>query len=239
MSPNDNRKPYRILSQEVWAEIRRQYIAGCGPAEICRRFGVARSTLTSRRAKEGWDELCVELGRIRSQKESLVSGSPLAAEQEKAGEDPPFRFSYESTEDQVMAHGRGVGEDGARNLDTNDVARRADAVNDAYLALAGALRRRVDAVTAEQCLAPGQSQRPHRDVLDAANALEKLQRVERTALGLNNHDSAPRTNVVILVPPKMDPGEWQSAIEGTGTSVPGANGADQRLSTAWDDGRDD
>lgn len=208
MSTNAVRKPYAIQSRDVWSEIRRQYLGGVRPAELCRRFGLARSTLTTRRSVEGWDEQRLVLQRIK-QPSGPLRRAPVPTEEDVTvvAQDPPAGANYVSLEPDP---GRAleVTDIAVRNVAEAASSARASAVNDAYLELAGSLRRRIDLMVTEDSIGTAPGARPSRDVLDAASALEKLQKVERTALGLEAHAAAGPQNVIIVVPPKLSPEVW-------------------------------
>lgn len=48
------KRPYRILSAEVWAAIRAEWEAGVNPATLSRRYGVGISSICHRRDRQRW-----------------------------------------------------------------------------------------------------------------------------------------------------------------------------------------
>lgn len=229
-------KQYGILPCEVWAEVRRQYIAGIGPAELCRRFGVARSTLTTKRARERWDDQRAAAQRLRNE---CISASTLTDRSESGralGSSPQLMVSDEGDPQQLNVRTAGWLPSAVRTGAEPENSIRIGATNDAYFKLAGALRRRIDLLVAEQALGTSPSARPSRDLLDAASALEKLQRVERLALGLNDREPATKSSVVILVPSKLTPEEWQRQAQQLGGRQVEYEEPELRPSTAEGDG---
>ena len=52
--PGFRKRPYRILSAEVWTAIRAEWEAGVNPATLCRRYTIGVSSICNRRDKGGW-----------------------------------------------------------------------------------------------------------------------------------------------------------------------------------------
>lgn len=206
------RKPYRILSPELWTEIRRQYIAGIGPAEICRRFGVPRSTLTTRRSEEDWDTQRDQLQAVRHRLEASCSASE---EQLHAGRDvldvcpAPSRGG---SGEQLWPHAPTTNGDDVRTFRTDDPTVGPGSLQEAYLEFSEVMHLMVELMVSDESLGGRCGTRPTRNILEAARALEKLQQVERAALGLDSLASAPATRGVIVVPSKLSIEEWQDQV---------------------------
>ena len=206
------RKPYRILSPEVWAEIRRQYIAGISPAEICRRFGVPRSTLTTRRSAEGWDTQREQLKAIRHR---LDSSGAAADEQHKVGQegsDARLPHSRADHGERLYARAPMASGDDVRTCRADTPPSGTGALQDAYREFAGVMNLLVELMVSDEALWTASGSRPSRNILEAAKALEKLQRVERAALGLDERSSSGRTSGVIVLPAKLTVEEWQAQV---------------------------
>ena len=75
------------------------------------------------------------------------------------------------------------------------------------------LRERIEELLAESNLGMGSRGRVSRSALDLAQAIEKLQKIERTALGLDQRANEHRPHCIVLVPPKMAEEEWLESAE--------------------------
>lgn len=53
-SPDSPAETYAVLPETVWEAARRDYLKGESSTDICRRYGLARSTFHARAAREGW-----------------------------------------------------------------------------------------------------------------------------------------------------------------------------------------
>lgn len=204
---------YRLLPPEVWSEVRQSYESGRPPTLICREFGIGKSTLMERRRRESWARSPLrvqQMGDCAAADERLRDGA--------GGGWPGQEGEHAVTELDLL--GTAVqpdpGQAAADPPVSLEPARSAEerAITRSHLRLASTLRHRINSLLLEDELGAGTGNRRSRAVLDAATALEKLQRVERVALGMHERDVAPRTNVVILVPPKLTPEEWQRKANG-------------------------
>ncbi|MBK6898255.1 MAG: hypothetical protein IPH09_02970 [bacterium] len=74
-------------------------------------------------------------------------------------------------------------------------------------------------MTMDLNLGAGETGRRSRAAVDLATAVEKLQRIERTALQMHNTDTSDRSPVVIVVPAKMELGAWERAARAMATKV--------------------
>lgn len=207
---NSERNSYRILPNEIWSEIRRQFVAGMGPAEICRRFGVARSTLSTRRKAGNWDDQRRVARQIRAECAAPAMGSGKQGGGEKDGLPDQLAALDPAVQEPLWEQDPGGAGHPVRNPDREGSwSRKIEEVRLAHVSLAAALRRRLDLLVAEGALGVTPGARPSRDVLDVATALEKLQRIERTALGVDDQKIGTR-DVVIVIPAKLSTEEWQA-----------------------------
>ena len=206
------RKHYRIHSDSVWCQIRRLYERGRAPSEICRAFGVSKSTLMTRRRRESWSQSRF-LGR------QLNDCSPDVSRTGASGHMPAMRSCgkadgtpalvlgpLEATRDRdVLVRVHGPSED--------TVPRSA---GEPTLELVDCLRCWVEELVAETGLESGTLLQRTRAMVDLASAIERLQKIERTALLGGANTSSPQTPVVIVVPAKLNEEDWCTA---TATSM--------------------
>ncbi len=207
MCANVVRNRYRILPREVWSEIRRQYISGSRPAEICRRFGVSRSTLTTRRDVEGWEAQRAEI--VKCRRGLYCSDQPEQGSLDIATTTPrPLLDAVDVQGGQHALQGtRRRARSDVRNGREDGALDNASVLQEAYQELTEALTQQVDRLEAGNVLESESATRPSRTILDAMTALEKLQKIERLALGMD--DGRPRApSVVIVVPGKLSEEEW-------------------------------
>lgn len=204
---------YRILPPEVWIEIRRMYEEGRPAWLICREFGIGKSTLMERRRRENWrcksiydNSLPDDGGEGNSPEGDATDGVYGDAELENAA----GGTSAESGLQPIPARTPPDALASAGDPAVNPAA--VQEVTRSHLRLAATIRRKITALLVEPELGAGTGNRRSRAALDAATALEKLQRVERVALGMNEREIAPTTRVVIMVPPKLDPETWQRRV---------------------------
>lgn len=203
---------YRMLPPEVWSEVRQLYESGRPPTLICREFGVGKSTLQERRRREGWvrSPLSVQqMGDCAVVDEQLHNGADIGRQggmrEEVVTEVDGMGFALQPDP------GRAVGDMSV----SVEPARAAEerAVTRSHLGLSYTIKNRIRLLLLEPDLGAGSGGRRSRAALDAATALEKLQRIERVALGVNEQGASPRANVVILVPPKLTPEEWHRKVQ--------------------------
>jgi len=186
------------LPQEVWAEIRARYERGDNVHEIWADYGVPESTFHWRRRYENWkrrDTVAAAQAVARAAKQPTAANITAAVDQLEA-----------RMEQHVLASGAprpttiAPAAPPARALPAE--ARRT-------LALVGLMVSKLQRLLqSPQLLEEGVSLRDRsKSLLDMTNALERLQKVERTALGL---DQGPVTagTVVIVVPRKESEEEW-------------------------------
>ena len=82
-----------------------------------------------------------------------------------------------------------------------------DAVNVAHVETARLLRSRINQLLRGKELGAGPERQPQA-VKDLSMALERLQKIERIALGVDNQQPMQTPGVVIVVPGKLSPEEW-------------------------------
>ena len=200
---------YRILPPEVWIEIRRMYEEGRPAWLLCREFGIGKSTLMERRRREEW---CLKslLNNTLSEVEGVQDRAGYGTAGGVPGDgDPEDVDETAVAESGVQPHPARTPPDGLASGDAPAVSRAVvQDVTRSHLRMAATIRRRITALLLEEELGAGTGNRRSRAALDAATALEKLQRVERVALGMNEREIAPTASVVIMVPPKLDPEAW-------------------------------
>lgn len=213
MPTKSARNQYRILPREIWHEIQRQYLAGRRPAEICRRFGVPRSTLTSRRIAGSWDTQREEFRRIRDDLGSIgpqagADGRPCLGAQQSDGQ-----HSGVSARERLYRRTPASYRSGARNCGPDAAADGASDLQVAYREFSAVLRHWIELMVGEEAAGCSAGIRPSRIVLDAIRALERLQLAERAALGIEKCSQPEPSNVVIVVPAKLSFEEWQAEAQ--------------------------
>ncbi len=193
-------KRYATMPSSTWIMIRRHYEQGVPPAELCRRYGVSQSTLFSRRKREEWERVKSDCAIAGEMSFVSMTTSPHTDE-------APAQLSVvtgDTTNKQLSVC---VG-DFAPPAST---ASRGIAVSEAHLRMAADLRLRIDELTTDIDLGAGTHGRRSRAAVDLATAVEKLQKIERTALGLDHSNVDVRSQVVIIVPQKMDQETWEES----------------------------
>ena len=94
------------------------------------------------------------------------------------------------------------------NSDISRPAPSTDAVSARHLEIASVLRYKLDQLMADEYVGAGPQGRMSRSILDLATTLEKLQRIERRALAMDEPGARSCQQVVILVPNKLTEDEW-------------------------------
>ena len=215
MATKARRKRYTLLSRDTWQHIRQLYESGTSPAELCRRFRISQSTLFSRRRREGWCPSVAPVG------DSCTPGlltdptieitSPSGECRHRPGQDPesssstPIFVAPELvTEGEPKVCPPGI--DGSRTQYRYEVTQD-------HLRMARDLRARIEELTHDLDLGAGTHGRRSRAAVDLATATEKLQKIERSALGMDRHDQVDRPKMVIVVPAKLSETEWTRAAK--------------------------
>jgi len=216
MHSETRRSSYRIQPSGIWRTVRQLYESGRSPSELCQQFGIRRSTFFSRRRREGW---------VNGNQESRhFSGKnqPISIDQENGA----LEGRTHCIEAQI--HGQKVSSRIPQELllpETQPAASPdpdpeyesiALAITDDHLRMAQQIRFRIEGLTADERLGAGPQGRQSRAAVDLATALEKVQKVERMALGLDKRDKPASVNAVIIVPPKMTETEWEQMASSAG-----------------------
>ena len=88
----------------------------------------------------------------------------------------------------------------------------ANAVTSGHLEIASVLRYKLDQLMADERVGAGPQGRRSRSLLDLATTLEKLQRVERRALAMDEPGVPAHQQVIIVVPHKLSEDEWTKRV---------------------------
>lgn len=216
MAANQLRTGYEKISAQAWEHMRRLYEGGASPGDLCARFRVSQSTFFSRRKREHWRQ---NLGIERPEGFGFLASGDTG-DRGPGGSQVNDSRSPSRAEPQDLESQFVVAEPLAAvspwppppTLSSQQVA-----VNQKHLTLARNLRERIDELTMDLNLGAGEAGRRSRAVVDLATAVEKLQRIERTALQMHSTDSGDRPPVVIVVPGKMELGAWERAARAMAT----------------------
>jgi hypothetical protein len=233
--PNRRPSSYQTLPIKAWREIRRRYEAGAPTSSLCRAYGVPASTFHNRRRREGWLR---ELPSPQGDADAAAVGwsiLPGATDQAGVAIEGNSTLMARATEKVRTLPNQQASTlpPSGRPPDVHLGANSALEVNASHLRLAANLRRRVLELIEENDLgaAPG---RQSRALTDLATAIERLQRVERKALEMDERGADQRPNVIIVVPTKLSEEEWLRAAQvdipvvTIGGGDPGARQADGR-----------
>lgn len=180
------------LGQELWDEIQLRYESGQPVLEILKAYGVPESTFHWRRKREGW---------IRRDTAAALQAVAAAAKNPTPNN---VSTAVEMLERRTAEHVQLMGPDGpAAPASQSPEARR---TLDLVHGLADRLRR---LLKSPQLVAEATPLRDRtKALLDLANALERLQKIERTAMGLDTGQASAAGTVVIVVPGKQSEEEW-------------------------------
>ena len=204
MAAKSLQKPYRILPPATWKQIRHQYEAGHSPTLLCEQYKISQSTFFSRRNREGWVLPGSDHGpgTTETSEVTLPRFSDLDAESGNRAQDP--RSPCEQFP-------RQTGKTVPQNCEP--VPSGLDSTSESHLSMAQVLKHRIDRLAADERLGSGPQGRMSRAVVDLATAVEKLQRIERKALGMDTGAGDVRQQVVIIVPQKLSEEDWKAKAQ--------------------------
>ncbi len=202
MATKSIRKPYQKVPPTTWDMIRRRYESGQSPLMMCQQWGITPSTFFSRRKREGWSRVFGNSADVsQSHVEQPVFRATTTARSSSARSiDEPFV----SLEPVLPTRGEAA----STTPEFASLAASGDALTACHLETACVLRYKLDQMMADEHVGAGPQGRKSRSLLDLVTALEKLQRIERTALAMDQPGSGACPQVVILVPHKLDEDEW-------------------------------
>ena len=191
---------YRRISKETWEIVRRRYEDGESPALLCQQFSIRDSTFYDRRKKEGWAVAPPPAPR-----------KPAANDHHAELDAPPVELASGAATMPVNSETAPREQVSAQAPSTSPLAQIVRRVSEDHLRMSSNLRYRMDEMTADESLGTGPQGRTSRSLVDMATALEKIQRIERKALGMDMEGARPTQQVIVIVPQKMDPDEWGQA----------------------------
>ena len=188
---------YHKLDEIEWNLIRRRYEAGEAPRGLAAEFGVAESTLFRRRSEEQWTRSAPTAEAPAGLAVAHELCAATAAVERAAGAR------------QELGPALAVCPAGGAPVTAAPEARAASAE---HLATARRLQRRINQLLSGDCLGASADRQPQA-VKDLATALERLQKVERLALGLDTAATPERAaGLVIVIPAKLSPEEWEEQM---------------------------
>jgi hypothetical protein len=205
-------KRYRVLPEAIWEQIRRQYEQGRAPSELCRAYGVSKSTLFGRRDRESWKRNYRHHAHFAAP--AGLSSEAVGTADPRFGEGVLFAADRDARPELVSSMNVDEGvlacpsEQPSPGTVPISPARRQDELLD----LTRCLRYRIEEMLGDERLGAGSQGRQSRAAVDLATALEKLQKIERVAMGLDSGSPRTGTQVVIVVPAKMSEDEWGAAV---------------------------
>lgn len=207
MTTKTRHNRYNLLPADTWKHIRQLYESGLSPAEICRRFRIKKTTLFSRRRREGWElnrQSTNELAAIHSIVEPDNSLVTIESDSEMC------LGSEEATAlDPVPAEPV----DHVRSLAPNLLPPvPSEYITQDQLRLARDLRARIEELIHDLDLGAGTHGRRSRAAVDLATAVEKIQKIERTAMGVDKADNSDQMVGVILATGKLSEDEWLEMV---------------------------
>lgn len=203
---------YRILPEEVWSEVRRQYERGRSPLELCRLYGISKSTFMGRRRRDNWSRQASNCKRLGRDSAPGARGTSVGATAGRRLEQP-VRVPSGSLEQELAPDLCDRVQALAATVATPAVQVSIPSVNnEELLGLTRCLRFRIEGMLADERLGAGPQGRRSRAVVDLATALEKLLKIERTVLGIDGGLQRSGPQVVIVVPAKLSDEEWAAAV---------------------------
>ena len=208
MKSKSTRKPYRKLPPETWKQIRRDYEGGGSPELLCRQYGLNTSTLFARRKKEGWSRNesvpgpGVNPGGGTGGLDGLATGATQPPSPAMGGLQVGGHGACTGPEQEHVRSGMG---DLLTPRSESGLQQDKIAVNQSHLSLASSLRHRIGQLAGDQRLGAGPQGRMSRAAVDLATAIEKVQKIERRALEMDDGPPVNNVQMVILAPAKMDP----------------------------------
>lgn len=194
----------RRITLELWNEIRHKWEHGAKSSDLIRTYDIPSATFYKRLHKEGWVQ--------------HVSDAMIQAITEAAKDPSPLNLSraVEAVDDRRRADVMALARPGLAPAPAGPEAQRLQESAAATLRLADTTLKRVRDLLASKQL--HDEALPLKDrtkaVLDLVNVLERLQKIERTALGMDAGQQAGNVNVVIMVPGKMDEDQWTRRVAG-------------------------
>jgi hypothetical protein len=190
---------YKMLPQGDWDRMRAMYEAGEPPSVIIRTFGICYGTLATRRKREGWSRPEKQLvAPDATDADAADEMNDQGREEEEGGRGP----------EKTRAVAPAAPPAAPPTLPLSAEERERREATSAQLRLARGLRQRIDRILTQEDCGAGPKGAESRAVLDATSALEKLQKVERVALGMEAERGGDRASVVIVVPQKLSGADW-------------------------------
>lgn len=203
MARNNLPSNYRILDSDMWTTIRARYENGDPPKILLREYGLPESTFYKRRKVEGWtvSESNKALQTMDVDKELISIESSI---DRAAG---AFELPAVITEDPPLS---------LVDADANDAAveaidHRRHTVNQSHIESAALLRDRIDTLMSGEYMGASPDKQPGA-VKDLTMALERLQKIERLALKMDDEAVQSGPSVVILCPQKLSPDAWAQEV---------------------------
>lgn len=187
---------YHKLDSDEWKLIRRRYEAGEAPRALAAEFRVAESTLFRRRSQEQWSRTVASPGAPVAMTVAHELSAATAAIERAAG--------LPIDQDRELAPRLTSGA-------ALPAAPEILAVSADHLATARRLQRRINQLLSGDFLGASADRQPQA-VKDLSMALERLQKVERLALGLDTAPPEQTAGVVIVIPAKLSPEEWEEQM---------------------------
>lgn len=202
MTANPVRKAYKKVAPAIWQTIRRQYEAGQSPTLLCQQYGISPSTFFTRRKHEGWEQVATDLPKA----DILATGGAEAQLSDLDGT-PDFCDQIDCSDAQEPVYAD-MGGDLSTNSELPLQMPSTEVISARHVEIASVLQYKLDQLLADEYIGAGPQGRKSRSLLDLATTLEKLQRIERKALAMDEPGAQSTQRVVILVPQKLDEDEW-------------------------------
>jgi len=202
MGKNNLPENYRILDPQLWATIRSRYEDGVRPRILIREYGLSESTFYKRRKVEGWtaSESTKALHAMDVDKELISIESSI---DRVAG---AFELPAVITEDPPLS----LVEADAHDAAIEAMDHRRHTVNQSHIESAALLRDRIDTLMSGENMGASPDKQPGA-VKDLTMALERLQKIERLALKMDD-EAVQSGPVVILCPQKLSPDAWAQEV---------------------------
>lgn len=187
---------YHKLDENEWKLIRHRYEAGEAPRGLAAEFGIAESTLFRRRSQEQW---------TRSAPLARTPAAVAVAHELCAATAAVERAAGQPLDQELCAIPCLTG--GALPAAAPEVL----AASAEHLVTARRLQRRINQLLSGDFLGASADRQPQA-VKDLATALERLQKVERLALGLDTAAPERAAGLVIVIPAKLSPEQWEEQM---------------------------
>ncbi len=182
------------LTASIWDEVREKWEAGASANSLIKGYGIPISTFYRRAKKESWHPHCPDgsPGRTNAMPNSLIESELV-----------PFREILDTKPaSDVLALLPPPDS-------TPEAARLAESARRALRTLDTILTRVRDSLGSPQLRDEGVALKDRtKALLDLCTILEKVQKVERTALGAETDRAGPAGTLVIVVPQKLSEEEW-------------------------------